>query len=429
MNYKFLIFLLLILQKNIFAQQWNASLKANLLFPNTNTAIAIGSVGSTQFVYTFGGLESGKTFANIHTKTCKYTVNTNTWNVESNVPDSLGKIASAASTIKNKIYISGGYHVFANGNEISSQRLHIFDVATNTYLADGALIPIPIDDHVQAIWRDSLLFLISGWSNVGNSNAVQLYNPSNNSWMQSTTMPSNGYPCFGASGTIVNDTIYYFGGAVSGSNFPISSFLRKGVINPQNPSQITWSTINLLPLVAYRSACVAMGQYVCFLGGSNKTYNYNGISYNGSGVCAPNAQCIFYNTKTNTWLVQNNLPIQADYRNVAKINDSTVLLVGGLDSFAAVSNATIQLQFQKALGIDFIENEFSFYPNPNKGELFLKNIDNLLGIQILTLSGEIVFSSKANTKILLPNNLADGQYYLQFQFEKTSVFKLLQVLH
>jgi len=52
----------------------------------------------------------------------------------------MGKIAASASRIGNIIYIIGGYHVFANNTEESSDRVHRYDIANNTYLTDGLSI-------------------------------------------------------------------------------------------------------------------------------------------------------------------------------------------------------------------------------------------------------------------------------------------------
>ena len=121
--------------------------------------------------------------------------------------------------------------------------MHRYDIISNTYLADGKNIPVATDDHVQAVWRDSLIYLITGWSNTGNIPDVQIYNPSLDAWEVGTAIPNNHfYKSFGASGTISGDTIYYFGGASSGSFGPQNQ-LRKGVINPQEPIQIDWWTV------------------------------------------------------------------------------------------------------------------------------------------------------------------------------------------
>ena len=118
---------------------------------------------------------------------------------------------------------------------------------------------------------------------------VQIYDPATNSWTVGTPTPDNHeYKSFGASGAIVGNTIYYFGGAAIGNKFPIQNQLRKGVINPNEPTDITWSiSIPDPKMVGYRMAATTVGNQVHWIGGSGVTYNYNGIAYNGSGGVPP----------------------------------------------------------------------------------------------------------------------------------------------
>ena len=103
----------------------------------------------------------------------------------------------------------------------------------NRFLADGAPIPVPIDDHVQAVWRDSLIYVVTGWSDTRNVPNVQIYNPTEDKWIEGTSVPTGvQFESFGTSGTILGDTIFYYGGASFGFRFPVQNTLRKGVIDP-----------------------------------------------------------------------------------------------------------------------------------------------------------------------------------------------------
>jgi hypothetical protein len=127
----------------------------------------------------------------------------------------------------------------------------------NLYEPNGAVIPIAIEDHVQIVWRDSLIFLITGWSNSGNIPKVQIYNPELDTWQIGTKTPNtHEFKAFGPSVTIVGDTIYYFGGAKSNGNFSAVNKLRKGIINQNDTTNITWKIEENGPSNGYRSACV-----------------------------------------------------------------------------------------------------------------------------------------------------------------------------
>ncbi len=328
-------------------KKWHITPLIKLAEPITNNAVAEGFINGKPYVFTFGGLDSTKLYSGIHKRTYRLDIANNTWQQIADLPDSLGKIASAASRIKNSIYIIGGYHVFADGSEKSSNKVHRYNIENNKFLEDGTSVPIPIDDHVQAVWRDSLIYVVTGWSNKANVPNVQIYNPATNSWAVGTSVPNNHlYKSFGASGTIIGDTIFYLGGAAMGKHFPIQNILRKGVINPNKPTEIKW-THQLLEqnAVGYRMAATKIGNIPHWLGGSTITYNYNTIAYDGSGGVNPNYRDLFIkNTKIET-IFLNKLPM--DLRGIAEINDSTKILIGGIEKNQQVSNQVYLLEWKK----------------------------------------------------------------------------------
>ncbi|MCB0623666.1 MAG: hypothetical protein KDC43_07050, partial [Saprospiraceae bacterium] len=199
---------------------WTMTLDAQIQLapmpePVSNNAVTVAYVDGQPYVYSFAGIDTSKIWSGIHNKAFRYSVAADQWEAIDPLPSPEGRIAAAASTVKNKIYIIGGYRVFSSGNEISLNKVHRYDPVMNAYLFDGAPVPIPIDDHVQAVWRDSLIYVITGWSNNGNVNNVQIYNPVADAWLAGTPLPpgDDNYKVFGASGVIVGDTIYYAGGA------------------------------------------------------------------------------------------------------------------------------------------------------------------------------------------------------------------------
>jgi len=315
--------------------------------PITNNAVSEGYIEGKPYVFSFGGLDSTKQYSGIHLRSYKLDVTNNTWQQIANLPDTLGKIASAASRINNTIYILGGYHVFSDHTEKSSNKVHRYDILKNQFLEDGASIPVPIDDHVQAVWRDSLIYVITGWSDKENVPNVQIYNPETNFWAIGTAVPDNHtYKSFGASGTIIGDTIFYFGGASMGKHYPIQNSLRKGIINANDPTQIKWSQQVIdSSIVGYRMAATSINKTPHWLGGSTTTYNFNAIAYDGSGGVIPsNSHLYLSNNKLNTTILKN-LPM--DLRGIAEINDSTKILVGGILKNQKVSNNVYQLEWKE----------------------------------------------------------------------------------
>jgi hypothetical protein len=344
-----LLIILYSLTTSILAQSWKIDTLTNLPEPITNNAVVEGYQNGSPFIYTFGGLDSTKSQAGIHLRSYKYDVQNDSWQAITSLPDTMGKIAAGATRIKDKIYIMGGYHVFPNGNEISSNKVHIYDCEADSFLADGAPIPVATDDHVQGLWQDSLIYVITGWSNTTNIPNVQIYNPTTDSWTVGSPVPNNTtFASFGASGGIIGNTIYYFGGASMAGAFNIQSKFRLGRINPNNPQQINWSSFDYRGWRGYRMAAALAFGNIYWIGGSDVTYNYDGIAYNGTGGVSPNGNITSFDPVAGipSGLQQeNNYPLPMDLRGIASVGDSTHYLAGGMLPNQQVSQQLLRLSW------------------------------------------------------------------------------------
>jgi len=348
----FLIFLISLLNCTTVKEsnddgKWNITVLKDMPEALSNNAVTEGFIDGKPFVFTFGGIDSTLSFQGIHKRSYSYNFANNSWFRIADLPDSLGKIASAASRVHDTLYILGGYHVFKDHSEKSSDKVHRYNISSDEFLEDGTAIPVPIDDHVQAVWRDSLIYVVSGWYDKENVANVQIYNPSKNSWRTGTSVPNNHlYKSFGASGIIVGDTILYFGGASMGKHYPIQNVLRKGVINSNNPTEIDWSyQIIDSTVVGYRMAATSVQNRPYWLGGSTTTYNYDAIAYDGSGGVLPSNRVFHLKNKQWQQDVSHNLPM--DLRGIAEINDSTKIIVGGIIENQQVSKKVYLLEWKK----------------------------------------------------------------------------------
>jgi len=314
----------------------------------SNNAVAQAEVNGTPFIYSFSGIDNTKIRTGIHLKSWKY--NTLTGEVTSlpDLPDTRGKIAAAASQVGDIIYVTGGYYVMAGGSEESSALVHRFDTRADTFLADGAPTPVPTDDHVQLVWRDSLIYCITGWSNSTNIPDVQIYDPTLDRWQVGTSVPNNdNYKSFGSGATILGDTMYYFGGAEStfptGNPFPIQSGLRRGIISREDPTQIDWTLTDLSPEVGYRTAGLTHGGRVYWLGGSDITYNFNAIAYRDGRAVQPSRDIVEVDPLTGDVAVSSNSIVPMDLRQIAQVSDSVYYIMGGMQADRQVSAGILRV--------------------------------------------------------------------------------------
>ena len=212
----------------------------NLPEPVTNQALAGLLRNGQPVIYSFFGLDSTKQQPGVHKKVFRIELTTGKSAKIGEVPDEVGRLAPAASVIKNKAYLVGGYAVHPGGKEKSSTHLFDFDPATEEFTS-GARLLVPVDDQMQGVWRDSLLFVISGWYDSLTIRTVQVYNPITNQWKLATPLPDDKKAAvFGGCAMIAGDTIYVLGGAMFQIFYPPSRNFYKGYINPRNPREITW---------------------------------------------------------------------------------------------------------------------------------------------------------------------------------------------
>ncbi|MEO1261514.1 MAG: T9SS type A sorting domain-containing protein [Bacteroidota bacterium] len=384
----------------------------------SNNAVIAAEVNGKPYVYSFCGIDSTKTWSGIHLKAWRYDVEADQWESLPDVPDpNGGKIAASANLVNGKIYLVGGYHVAANLSETSSDKVHVFDPSTNSWLPDAAPIPVAIDDQVQAVWRDSLIFVVTGWSNTTNVADVQVFNPATNEWSAGTSVPNqNDYKVFGGAGVVIDDTIYYAGGARFGINFPATTVFRKGIINPDNPLEIEWSKETLATARGYRMAAVVHDRKGVWLGGSDVTYNFNGIAYNGSGGVSPLDRITVFDPSINS-LFQNfgRMPAVMDLRGAAQVNENEVIIAGGMALGQQVTNQVWSIQLDNLTGVESETQEweqFLVFPNPADQELTIERKGDF-ELEMSTNSGSLLFYKTATDKITLPiGNLAPGIYWL-----------------
>lgn len=390
----------------------------------SNNAVVAASVNGKSYVYSFCGIDSTKIWSGIHLKAWRLDVSANEWEALPDVPDpNGGKIAASANVVNGKIYLIGGYHVAQNGSEISSDKVHVFDPVLNEWLPDAAPIPVAIDDQVQAVWKDSLIYVVTGWSNSTNVTNVQIFDPQMNEWAVGTSVPNmSDYRVFGGAGVIIGDTIYYAGGAKSTFNFPAAAVFRKGIIDSNEPTNISWTKESLDEAKGYRMAATVYEGQGVWLGGSDVTYNFNGIAYNNSGGVSPLDRITVFDPQNNSFFQSNGkMPAVMDLRGLGMINEQEVIIAGGMTAGQEVSNRVWQIQLDDLTEVQTNQEEQNFYnifPNPTSRELTIE-ISGLFELEMYDANGSLLFYKTARDIITLPvDNLAPAIYWLDLVSEK-----------
>lgn len=389
--------------------------------PVSNNAVCEGFIDGVPYLFSFAGIDTTKIFSGTHLKSFRMNLETGESERIDDLPGDQGLLATGASRIGNIIYIVGGYTVNANGSEVTSRKVRRYDIENNEFLSDAADLIVPTDDHVQAVWRDSLLYVVTGWSNSANIRFTQVYDPISDNWTNGTLLPNdNNYTSFGASGAIVDDKIYYFGGARSTGNFPIQNYLRVGEINPDDPSEVTWTISQPdADINGYRMAATMMDDQVHWIGGSNNTYNYNGIAYDGSGgVPTANQELVFVEgLEINRFEIDNEVPM--DLRGIAKISETEQYIAGGMLANQLVTDKVFKLELKPLIVIPAVSYTaadlgINIFPNPVVDQINIVNEgkEKIESYNIYDNNGKLILNSVFNSSIAV-GDIIPGIYFIE----------------
>ncbi|MCX8015189.1 MAG: hypothetical protein N2748_04140, partial [candidate division WOR-3 bacterium] len=207
-------------------------------FPTTRAHCMVSpvvEVGGVKKYYVFGGpTVSGGAHTNDN---YEYDVQTNTWTLKAPMPTARG--IGRAVLVQGKIYVIGGCVTFGTG----LTTVEIYDPVTNTWTT-GPAMPVGNHDFGAGVYKDTFIYVCGGgnWSTSSPpTNAVYVLNTVTGVWSQATSMPTAmGTPGCG----IIGNKIIMATGYVSGAG---SNIVQIGTINPDNPTQITWTTGTSMP--------------------------------------------------------------------------------------------------------------------------------------------------------------------------------------
>jgi N-acetylneuraminic acid mutarotase len=313
----------------------------------SNNAVASAEIDGKTFLYTFLGMEEGKTYEDVSDFAARYDVENGIWEEIPGVPDETGRLASTAETVNGHIYIFGGYTVGEDGSEVSTHEVFKYDPIANSYERVADML-LPVEDAVSLVYQDRYIYLVSGWNNTNNVSNVQVYDTETNSWEHAT--PYAGPPVFGHAGGIVGNTMILSDGVQAivdeGERlFKMSPGSIRGEIDANDPTLINWTRINQHPGNArYRMAAVGIEspvEMILFAGGTENPYNYNGIGYNLK-PSFPDSSVFAYRLDTNEWVELGTQPIPSmDHRSVAQAGNE-FFIIGGM-----LNNQQVTDQVQK----------------------------------------------------------------------------------
>ena len=311
-----------------------SSKESNLPRAVSNNAVTSAVLEGQEIIFSFSGLTNGKTYKDIISTGYSYNTQTNETKTLSNLADGLGRLASIAVTINNRILVIGGYTVAKDHSEKSTPEIVEYLPETNSYELITEM-PVPVDDTVALTYKNRYLYLVSGWFDVDNVSLVQVYDLKENIWFNATPFP--GSPVFGHAGGIVDNRMLIADGVkvikrIEGKRvYGPSDENWLGTIHQSNPKIINWEKIKKHPFKPhYRMAStgVKSKKLILFAGGSDNPYNFNGIGYDGN-PSKPSNHLFGYDLISNQWKIFKNKPLASmDHRGLIENNDKLYILGG-----------------------------------------------------------------------------------------------------
>jgi hypothetical protein len=318
-----------------------------LPFPVSNAAVASGTIEGEAWVFAVLGIDSTRRWSGITRRAVAWNASSGVWRNLPDVPGPVGRLAATAQVVRGRLFVFGGYTVDSSGREKSLATVDVYDPRFNEW-SRAADIPVSIDDAVSVVYRDSLVYLISGWHDTSNVRLVQMYDVWRDAWYMAT--PINWVGVFGHTGAISGNTIVYIDGAIpqdSATKYRLEPQVWVGTIDRKQPHLITWRAGTPHPgPPLYRAAAAQCGSMLVFAGGTDNPYNYNGIGYNGV-PSVPSNRVLAFDTRRGTWQPLTALAQPTmDHRALAMVGD-TGWLLGGMQAGPSVTTATVSVPLKE----------------------------------------------------------------------------------
>ena len=167
----------------------------------------------------------------------RYSTATNIWETLSPVPNA--RTFASAGYSRGKVYFFGGYSSGFTAVATTS----VYDIAGNSWTTGGAM-PTAVGDYAMAQYADTLFYIIGGYNGSADVNTVQVYNTVTNTWTTATA--KTGIATAGARAGIAQNQIVVVGGysQVKGAT---QSQALEAIIDPANPTSLTWTTLPAYP--------------------------------------------------------------------------------------------------------------------------------------------------------------------------------------
>jgi len=237
-----------------------------------------------------------------------------TWQEETPMPTERGW--GTACTVRDQIYVIGGYYYSKSSGVSIFNSVEIYDVKTDTW-SKGKSMPTARHSFAASVVGDKI-YIIGGENQSRKSvDAVEIYDTTTDTWSTGESMPTARYY---TTSSKVGDKIYVIGG-YDNSNYNARVYDTVEIYDTQTD---TWSTGQSMLTPRRCLTSSAVGDKIYAIGGEdNKDNIVNAIE--------------IYDTKTNSWSTGESMPT-ARYHLTSSVVGDKIYAIGGRNSKTAFLN-------------------------------------------------------------------------------------------
>ncbi len=416
---KILLFCLLFISTNTFAQQWTT--KAPM--PTARSLPGLTVVNN--IIYAIGGHNGSGTLTVVEA----YDPSTNTWSTKAPMPTSRTSFSTVA--VSGKIYVIGGWY---GGYALST--VEEYDPSNDTW-ATKASMPTARSQASAAV-MNGIIYVAGGWPN-GKTN-FEAYNPGTNAWTILTALPL-GILC--QSSEVLNNKFYMFGGK---KDYPGTNVVPYDTTMYYDSLSNSWTIKASMPHKRFEGAVVLLNNEFHYLGGTDNTVwlNPDTPNYNTHDV---------YNPASDTWTSGLNMIHKRAALNAVTVNGK-IYAIGGIDSLNNIVNwneeyspgicyayitVTDTLIINANLtGVTPVTyaNTIKIFPNPSNDHITIdygSNLGSLAGytLKITNSLSQTVFTTSINqpsSYINLSSWTGKGLYFVYLIDSNTNIIDVRKIV-
>ena len=177
-------------------------------------------------IYVIGGANDSATLGTLQV----FNPSTNTWSTPATTGSFTSRFALASSTLNGKIYVLGGSTIDEKPEHMTNA-LEVFNPSTNTWSTPTTTGTFTPRNILSSVVLNNKIYALGGFNGKDDLNTLEIFDPSTNTW--STPVTTGTFKARGA----------FAAQAVKGKIYVMGGFSNSGTVQVFDPKTNAWSTL------------------------------------------------------------------------------------------------------------------------------------------------------------------------------------------